>query len=226
MTTTRNQAGSCGTTTSRGCGVGKQFIKAQTCFSGDALQHLDRRRVAIVHKVRNRRLAHANSLREISLFRVRPFEEISERFHMEAKTIGFAYDYAIGRSYSEVIHNWGMRKHPERTFLDRALEALGERFPRERPTQTRLAQMVGIKQPSVNEWGDKDRAPAIATGVKLAKQLGVCVEWLYTERGPKRPTEAPAADEELSPILAVWPDLDPATKRRISRYADFIKDEK
>lgn len=133
---------------------------------------------------------------------------------------------AIGRSYYRLDNNEAMPKRSDRSFLDRAIEALQDRFPREKATQVRLAQLAGVKQPSVNEWGDKDRAPAMPTGVKLAMALGVCVEWLYTERGPKRPTDGANVDEHLSPILEVWPNLDPALKRQIARYADFIKDEK
>lgn len=145
---------------------------------------------------------------------------------MRRDNIGTPYTDAIGRSYFGLDNNAAMPKRPERSFLDRAIEALQEKYPRERATQVRLAQLAGVKQPSVNEWREKDRAPAVATGVKLATALGVCVEWLYTERGPKRPTDGAETDEHLSPILEAWPNLEPDIKRQIARYADFIKDEK
>lgn len=145
----------------------------------------------------------------------------SERLHA-AESIGLPYEKAIGRSYGLVTHNWGMAKPRERTFLDRALEALKERYPRERPTQTRLAKITGVSQPAVFEWGLPGRAPDHAKVLKLATELNVCVEWLYTERGPKNPQKATDSPE---PFLRDWDKLDPEVRRQIARYADFVKTE-
>jgi hypothetical protein len=109
----------------------------------------------------------------------------------------------------------------DRCFLDRALEALREKFPRDKPTQAKLAALAGVKQPSVNDW--RDGSPAIDTGVRLAQALDVCVEWLYTERGPKRP--ARRTPDELGPLSPIWPQLDEKQKAQLARYADFLKDE-
>jgi DNA-binding XRE family transcriptional regulator len=114
-----------------------------------------------------------------------------------------------------------MAKTRERTFLERALEALKERHPKERATQTRLAKMAGVSQPAVHEWGLPNRAPEHPSVLKLAKELNVCVEWLYTERGPKHP----AATPETEPFLQRWGELDPELRRQIARYADFVKTE-
>lgn len=215
-----------GGTSSRGCVVSKEFIHCQPCHTSESLQHRRRRRMLSMDQVPDRRLAHVGTLSKLSLSCLSPFEPIAERFHMTPESIGFAYDNAIGPSYGRLFHNRPMAKRSERSFLDRALEALAEKYPRERATQTRLAQLAGVKQPSVHEWGDKDRAPAIPNAVDLAMKLDVCVEWLYTERGPKRPAGGAVVDEHLTPILEAWPKLDPALKRQIARYADFVKDEK
>lgn len=206
--------------------IGQQPISRQPCCQGNTLQYFCGSRVNAVHKIANRRLTHTHSLCESRLSRLRSFQVIAKRFHMETEGIGFAYDSAIGQSYLGISQNWPMAKTVERSFLDRALEALGERYPREKPTQTKLAKLAGVSQPSVYEWGEPDRVPAMPTGVKLAKQLGVCVEWLYTERGSKRPIDATSPDEHLSPILEVWPNLGAEIKRQIARYTDFIKDDK
>jgi hypothetical protein len=137
------------------------------------------------------------------------------------KSIGLPYDYAIGSPYGAISQNWPMAKTRERTFLERALEALKERHPKERATQTRLAKMAGVSQPAVHEWGLPNRAPEHPSVLKLAKELNVCVEWLYTERGPKHP----AATPETEPFLQRWGELDPELRRQIARYADFVKTE-
>lgn len=133
-----------------------------------------------------------------------------------------AYANAIGRSYDAFSHNWVMAKPRERTFLERALEALKDRYPRERPTQTRLAKITGVSQPAVFEWGLPGRAPDHAKVLKLATELNVCVEWLYTERGPKHPQKLVDSPE---PFLRDWDKLDPDIRRQIARYADFVKTE-
>lgn len=99
------------------------------------------------------------------------------------------------------------------------MEALAEKNPRERPTQTRLAKMVGVSQPAVHEWGFPDRAPEHTAVLKLAHELNVCVEWLYTERGPKRPPPT----QEVQAFLAGFNQLDDDLKKQIANYAEFLK---
>lgn len=208
----------------------EELINAYPCFAGNAFKHRRGRGVDTVHEIRNRRLGEPNIRCKGGLADPVFIEVDSESFHvgscwlvMRTESIGFAYSSAIGRTYSWSPQNSGMPKSTERSFLDRAMEALGERYPREKPTQKRLAQLAGVKQPSVYEWSEPSRYPKIATGVRLAKALGVCVEWLYTEHGPKRPGAAGAPDEHLSPILEAWPDLAPELRRQVARYTDFVK---
>lgn len=99
------------------------------------------------------------------------------------------------------------------------MEALRERFPTDRPTQTRLAKIAHVSQPAVHEWGLPTRAPAHDAVLLLARELNVCVEWLYTERGPKHPPLAPDAEQ----FVQAWEKLDDETKRQVARYAEFLK---
>lgn len=114
-----------------------------------------------------------------------------------------------------------MVKPKERSFLERALEALRDRYPNERPTQVRLAKVAGVSQPAAREWGFPNRAPDHAGVLKIAKETGVCVEWLYTERGPKYPPAQPEGD----PFLREWDQLDEDTRRQIARYTEFLRNE-
>lgn len=200
---------------------GQQIIGAQPCFATNPPQKICRGRVHTVHEIRNRRLAHTDAFRECLLTGMSAMQVRSERFHA-VEGIGLPYEKAIGRSYEAFPHNWGMAKARERTFLERALEALQDRHPRERPTQTRLAKLTGVSQPAVFEWGLPGRAPDHAKVLKLAAELNVCVEWLYTERGPKHPQKATDSPE---PFMRDWDKLDPELRRQIARYADFVKTE-
>lgn len=106
-----------------------------------------------------------------------------------------------------------------RSFYERAMEALREKYPRD-PTQRHLAALAGVKQPSVNDW--KTGYPTMDTGVRLARALGVCTEWLWTERGPKHP---PQATTEM-PLATLWPELNQDQRTQVERFADFVKTEK
>lgn len=57
------------------------------------------------------------------------------------------------------------------------------------PTQKAAGDLIGIKQPSVHKW-TRGGQPKLEHCVALAAKLGVCVEWLYLERGQKRPLDA------------------------------------
>lgn len=211
--------------------ITQELVTRQPCSLGQPLQKRRASRVDTVHEIGNRRLAYPYITRKGRLSGLGSFEPSTESFHFDpgddvvmwAESIGFAYKLAIGQTYPSPMDNSGMAKQLERTFLERAMEALAERYPRERPTQKKLAQLAGLSQPSVNEWREPGRGPNIPNGLRLAKALGVCMEWLYTERGPKRPGAASAPDEHLSPILEAWPDLPLDLRREVKRYTDFVK---
>jgi transcriptional regulator with XRE-family HTH domain len=101
-----------------------------------------------------------------------------------------------------------MRKKPERTVWDRAKEAMQEKgLP---ATQKYLAErMLGISQASVAEWNRPDGSPTMARAREIAEKLDICVEWLLTERGSKRPKPD---DEQASRLWELWPRLDLGTR--------------
>lgn len=174
-----------------------------------------------VDQVPDGRLANPNTLRKRRLRCAGPLDVLSKGFHMTSPSIDTSYNIAIGGSYPEIRHAFRM-KRKQRTVLDRALEALAEKYPRERATQVRLAQLAGVRQPSVNGWGKPDEYPAMITAVRLSEALGVCVEWLLTERGPKHPPKVAGGAETF---LQDWDKLDPEQRRQIAKYADFVKTE-
>ena len=54
--------------------------------------------------------------------------------------------------------------------------------------QSELAKKFGVKQPTVNHWLSGEKLPTFKRTIAIAEQLGVCVEWLLTGRGDKRPS--------------------------------------
>lgn len=86
-----------------------------------------------------------------------------------------------------------------------------------KPTLTGAAKLIGIKQPSVSEWKEPGNGPELKNCRALALKLGVCVEWLYTEEGPKNP---PPRDAVAERIWALWPQLDQLTKGRLLQMTE------
>ena len=71
----------------------------------------------------------------------------------------------------------------KRSFWDRVKEAM--RDAGREPSQKAAGELIGIAQSSVHKWTTGGK-PSMANCVDLAVKLKVCVEWLYTERGPRR----------------------------------------
>lgn len=78
-----------------------------------------------------------------------------------------------------------MARASGRTVLSRLKEAAADM--RKPTTQKYIASLLDIRQPSVSDWNKPGGAPKLEHAVILATKLNVCVEWIYTERGPKRP---------------------------------------
>jgi hypothetical protein len=107
-----------------------------------------------------------------------------------------------------------VRRTTQKTFWDRVREAMLD--ARMKPTQKGAADLIGIKQPSVNDWTKPGGYPTIDNAVALAQKLNVCVEWLMTERGPKRPLPE---DVTAQVLWELWPRVDDDAKREIVRLA-------
>jgi hypothetical protein len=121
---------------------------------------------------------------------------------------------SIDRTYIRFLQTAEVAKKPEiRTFWERAREALedaaraGKTYGglRIKPTQVFAAKIADVKQPSVSDWNKPGKGPELENALRLATALDVCVEWLYTERGPKRP--GIPLDTYAQQLWELWPQL-------------------
>jgi hypothetical protein len=139
---------------------------------------------------------------------------------MTPESIGISYLPAIGRTYVDARQNLAMaNSRPKRTILERAIEAAAEhlRVRAEDLTFEQIGKLAGgIKQSSVSLW--RRGGPRLATALIFAQATNICVEWLYTERGPKRPE--PAGDARLATLQTLWPGISDFTKGRILALAE------
>jgi transcriptional regulator with XRE-family HTH domain len=117
---------------------------------------------------------------------------------------------ATSRSCLTTVHTWRVVKPTPRTVWARVSETLQER---RLPTNQRfVAKRLGVSQPAVALWNKTGGYPTMDNAVELAKLLDVNVEWLLTERGPKRPLPQDAPAQEL---WRIWSHLDDVTKGKL-----------
>jgi hypothetical protein len=132
---------------------------------------------------------------------------------LHAANIGDSYTESIGRSYPQVRHASRMAMKSTQTFYDRAMQAAAEKFGREL-TQTELAALVGIKQPSVAEW--RVTRAKIEHAQVLSAKTGHCVQWLYNGDGPRHPWDVKAQrDPRMQELLGIWNQLTDEGKSRL-----------
>jgi hypothetical protein len=128
---------------------------------------------------------------------------------------------SIGTIYCEVRHAvCAVSKPYEGTVLDRAMEAAAEKLKKKKATQKDVAHFAGIQQPSVTEWAF--HGPRIAVAERFVKATNVCLEWLYTGRGPKRPP--PPINTDLAKVYDNWERLDAKAVGRILEIVEGAAD--
>ena len=108
---------------------------------------------------------------------------------------------------------------PTTDFYARLERALTRKL-KERPTQTRIAKHLGLKsQGAVANWKAGPSLPEPRHMVELAKWAGVCVEWLWTGRGPMYP-DAAEDDPFLQAAVSLLKLL---PKRERSRALEMLR---
>lgn len=135
--------------------------------------------------------------------------------------IGESDKNAIGRTYTVFGHHCVVRKRETAvTVWSRLKVALREaKLPE---TQVYAARLAGVKQPSVSDWNKHGNGPELDTAILIAKKLNICVEWLYTGRGPQRPG---IPDDLIARQLwGIWPRVALSHRERILGYAHVNAD--
>lgn len=116
-----------------------------------------------------------------------------------------------------------LRPDKTKSFFDRVLDAAHEKLGG-KVTQVRIANLIGVKQPSVYEW--RTGAPKIENGVEIANKLGVCVQWLYTGDGPRHPWDTIAPEDlRLRELLTLWNRLEDPDRKALLGVAKHLKQE-
>lgn len=165
------------------------------------------------------RLADANALGEFFLGGLGMTQVIAESFHF-GDFIAKTYIASIADSYALESQNPAMTHAPDSGIIRRLKEA-AQRAGKP-ATQAGIAAMLGISQPSVAEW-NRGGMPTIERTVRAAELSGLCVEWIYTGRGPKTPGNEIPADDQVRELLKVWDKLAPDARGSLLSTAKFMR---
>ena len=129
--------------------------------------------------------------------------------------IGESYGLSTGRSYVAPRHTAEVSKKPERTVWERVKEALQDAGYA--GVQPEAAKLIGIKQGSVSDWNKPGMGPSLGNAITIAIKLNVCVEWVLTERGPKRP--GPPMEASARKLWDAWGRIPGDDQKEIVGFA-------
>jgi hypothetical protein len=99
-------------------------------------------------------------------------------------------------------------------FWKRLDEALGDRWAPLNPNS--LATRLGMSQGSVHRWYRGFGLPELTTALELAKEGGVCVDWLLNAVKPKHPI---SKDPLLRELFEICEDLQEDGRQAVLRAA-------
>lgn len=103
---------------------------------------------------------------------------------------------------------------PASPFWRRLEEALGEKWAPLNPNS--VATRLGMSQGSVYRWYRGEGLPELSKALDLAKEGGVCVDWLLNNVKPKYPI---SKDPVLRELFEVCEDLREEGRLRVLRAA-------
>lgn len=99
---------------------------------------------------------------------------------------------ALANNVNGLWQSQFMEIYPHAEF-GRRLDRLIDESAYKGESQRKLGKRFDVSGPTVNEWLKGKKMPGIETAIRVALTLDVCVEYLLTGRGPKRPG---ASDED------------------------------
>lgn len=109
-----------------------------------------------------------------------------------------------------------LRGRDGKTFWERVQEALRDQGVT-RGHQTHVANLLGIKPPSVWEWANGISQPTGERARELAARLRVATPWLLDGLGDKRPVPS---DAKFQRLIEVWGLLSESAKDQVLGFAE------
>lgn len=131
--------------------------------------------------------------------------------------IGETDSLSIGHSYIVFVHTEAMQGSPETWTFWKRLESALKAADR-KSTQVAAAKAFHVEQGTVSgTWNKPGGAPELKRVLEMSTELNVCVEWLYSGRGPMHPL--PDIDPTAEALLRIWPNLTDEARMAILGFA-------
>lgn len=105
-------------------------------------------------------------------------------------------------------------QYPASAFWSRLEEAIGKNY--ESFNANALATRLDMSQGTIHRWYLGKGLPELQLAIRLAKQGGVCVEWLLTGTKPKHPI---SKDPLLRELFEICEELQPDGRQAVLRNA-------
>lgn len=107
-------------------------------------------------------------------------------------------------------------------FRDRFNDALNEytQAAELKITQESVGELFSVTGVGARHWMQGEKLPGMANAVKISGILGVCVEWLLTGRGQKRPSAG--GDGYLEELNAAYLDFSTTERTETLGYIAFL----
>ncbi len=113
-------------------------------------------------------------------------------------------------SYNNIPHNTRMA---EQSIYDRIIIARTEAG--QPVTLMAIGKDVGISHAAVAKW-KRGLGVKLAHVMKIATSAGVCVQWIYTGKGPMHPPS-----KSTQALIDELESLDPESRAAVLRFARF-----
>lgn len=135
-----------------------------------------------------------------------------------ASMIAQNYQGAIAECYASPWQAFRMSvKDDTGTFWSRLQECVGELGVK--VTQRDIAKLLKIAQPSVAAWNRPNGYPTIDNGIRIAKQYGLDLTYLYTGAGKR--FQMPK-DPDSDRLRAIWLNLKDPGRSKLLAYAEGL----
>ena len=128
------------------------------------------------------------------------------------------YQGAIAECYATPWQAFRMSVRDDTgTFWSRLQECVGELGIK--VTQRDIAKLLKIAQPSVAAWNRAGGYPTIDNGIRIAKEYGLDLTYLYTGAGKR--FQMPK-DRESDRLRAIWLNLSDPNRAKLLAYAEGL----
>lgn len=117
--------------------------------------------------------------------------------------------------------NDGVPKSAKTSGLwNRFLDALTDLPHPKSDDQTVIGKQIGVGQTMVSSIKTGDKNPGMDTAIAMAGYADMCVEYLLTGKGPKRPWGG--VDADFQRLVQFWESLDDTGRGELLKRADEL----